>query len=120
LLNSDFRFEKIRKIVISENKNKELFYDFSVPKADNLIPYLGVGLGYSKIKNYMAWAIGDEQVTQKQNKVAGQLIAGARYQFTDNLAASLDYKYFRVLGKVKALDSSYYNHSVQVGLVVNI
>ncbi len=37
LLNSDFRFEKIRKIEISENKDKELFYDFSVPKNENYI-----------------------------------------------------------------------------------
>jgi len=37
LLNSDFRFEKIRKISISENLNKELFYDFSVPKNENYI-----------------------------------------------------------------------------------
>jgi len=35
LLSSDFRFEKIRKIEISGNKNKELFYDFSVPKNEN-------------------------------------------------------------------------------------
>jgi len=35
LLSSDFRFEKIRKIEISENKDKELFYDFSVPKNEN-------------------------------------------------------------------------------------
>jgi DNA repair protein RadA len=37
LLNSDFRFEKIRKIRISENNNKESFYDFSVPKNENYI-----------------------------------------------------------------------------------
>ncbi len=35
LLNSDIRFEKIRKISVSENKGKELFYDFSVPKKEN-------------------------------------------------------------------------------------
>ncbi|MBI2044977.1 hypothetical protein HYT23_02880 [Candidatus Pacearchaeota archaeon] len=35
LLNSDFRFEKIRKIEIRENKDKELFYDFSVPSNEN-------------------------------------------------------------------------------------
>jgi len=37
LLNSDFRFEKIRKIKISENKDKKLFYDFSVPKNENYV-----------------------------------------------------------------------------------
>jgi len=37
LLNSNFSFEKIRKIKISENKDKELFYDFSVPGAENYI-----------------------------------------------------------------------------------
>ncbi len=37
LLNSDFRFEKIRKIKITENKNKEVLYDFSVPKNENYI-----------------------------------------------------------------------------------
>jgi len=37
LLNSGFRFEKIRKIKTSENKDKELFYDFSVPLNENYI-----------------------------------------------------------------------------------
>ena len=37
LLNSDFRFEKIRKIEISENNTKKLFYDFSVPANENYI-----------------------------------------------------------------------------------
>lgn len=37
LLNSSFRFEKIRKIEINDNLNKELFYDFSVPKNQNYI-----------------------------------------------------------------------------------
>jgi len=37
LLDSDFRFEKIRKIDIKDNKNKELFYDFSVPENKNYV-----------------------------------------------------------------------------------
>ncbi|MFA5020317.1 MAG: DNA repair and recombination protein RadA [Candidatus Pacearchaeota archaeon] len=37
ILNSDLRFEKIREIKINENKNKELFYDFSVPSHENYI-----------------------------------------------------------------------------------
>jgi len=37
LLNSDFRFEKIRSIKINENKDKELLFDFSVPKNENYI-----------------------------------------------------------------------------------
>ncbi len=37
LLKSDFRFEKIRKIKISENGGRKLFYDFSVPKNENYI-----------------------------------------------------------------------------------
>jgi len=37
LLNSDFRFEKIRKIEIRDNSDNELFYDFSVPKNENYI-----------------------------------------------------------------------------------
>jgi len=37
LSNSDFRFEKIRKISVTENKNRELFYDFSVPSNENYI-----------------------------------------------------------------------------------
>jgi len=37
LLKSDFNFEKIRKISVSENIDKELFYDFSVPKNENYI-----------------------------------------------------------------------------------
>jgi len=36
LLNSDLRFEKIRKIKIKENKG-ELLFDFSVPKSENYI-----------------------------------------------------------------------------------
>ncbi|MBU2104297.1 MAG: DNA repair and recombination protein RadA [Nanoarchaeota archaeon] len=37
LLNSDFRFEKIKKINIMENKDGELFFDFSVPENENYI-----------------------------------------------------------------------------------
>jgi DNA repair protein RadA len=37
LLNSDFRFEKISQIEVKRNKNKELFYDFSVPENENYI-----------------------------------------------------------------------------------
>jgi len=37
LLNSDLRFEKIRRINVTENKNKDLFYDFSVPKNENYV-----------------------------------------------------------------------------------
>jgi len=37
ILNSDFSFEKIRKIKIKENKDKELFYDFSVPENKNYV-----------------------------------------------------------------------------------
>ena len=37
LLESDFSFEKIKKIEVSENSDNELFYDFSVPKNENYI-----------------------------------------------------------------------------------
>ena len=37
LLNSDFRFEKIRKINIEKNINGELLFDFSVPEKENYI-----------------------------------------------------------------------------------
>jgi DNA repair protein RadA len=37
LLNSDLKFEKIREIHIEKNKNKELFYDFSVPSNENYV-----------------------------------------------------------------------------------
>ncbi|MFH1326618.1 MAG: DNA repair and recombination protein RadA [archaeon] len=37
LLNSDFRFEKIRKIAVKDNKDQELFYDFSVPGNENYL-----------------------------------------------------------------------------------
>ncbi len=37
LLKSDLRFEKIREINITENKKKEVFYDFSVPSHENYI-----------------------------------------------------------------------------------
>lgn len=37
LLNSDLRFEKIRKIEIRKNKGKDLFYDFSAPSNENYV-----------------------------------------------------------------------------------
>jgi len=37
LLNPDIRFEKIREINIQKNEGNELFYDFSVPSAENYI-----------------------------------------------------------------------------------
>ncbi len=37
LLNSDFRFEKIQRIKIIENKNNEYLYDFAVPKNESYI-----------------------------------------------------------------------------------
>ena len=35
ILNGNLRFEKIREIKISDNKDKELFFDFSVPSNEN-------------------------------------------------------------------------------------
>ena len=98
----------------------QVFYDFSIPNTKDFIPYLGAGLGYSKVRNHVINGGFNFSETQKQNKLAGQLIAGVRYKVASNLAVSLDYKYFRPFGKIKALDSSYYNHSVQAGIVVNI
>ncbi|MCX6748140.1 MAG: helix-hairpin-helix domain-containing protein [Candidatus Pacearchaeota archaeon] len=37
LLDSNIRFEKIREISMSQNSNKELFFDFSVPENENYI-----------------------------------------------------------------------------------
>ena len=37
ILNSSLNFEKIREIKVSENKNKEMFFDFSVPESENYI-----------------------------------------------------------------------------------
>ncbi|MEK6895370.1 MAG: DNA repair and recombination protein RadA [Nanoarchaeota archaeon] len=37
LLNSGTKFDKIREIHVQENKDKELFYDFSVPSHENYI-----------------------------------------------------------------------------------
>ena len=37
LLNGDIKFEKIREIKLEDNKDKEVFYDFSVPSNENYI-----------------------------------------------------------------------------------
>lgn len=37
ILNGKIRFEKIREIIVTENKNKEKLYDFSVPRSENYI-----------------------------------------------------------------------------------
>lgn len=101
-------------------------YDFDY--SNLLTPYLGVGVGFSKVKNTFYHAglhdyIGGVytelpvfKANMKQILPSYQLIAGTKINLTGQLALTADYRFFGTIKEMKALNKRLHNHSINFGL----
>jgi opacity protein-like surface antigen len=102
------------------------YYDFDFNKT--VTPYLGVGVGVSKIKNtlyhsgmhdyingvYSPLPVFEANMTQ--TLPAYQLIAGTKINLTGQLALTADYRFLGTIKEMKALNGRLRNHSINLGL----
>jgi len=103
------------------------YYDFNF--SETLIPYIGAGIGVSKIKNtfYHAGMYGyingvysplpTFKADMSQVLPSYQLIAGTKINITSQLALIADYRLFGTIKEMKALNGRFHNHSVNLGLM---
>lgn len=103
------------------------YYDYNF--SDNLIPYVGFGVGYAHIKTsgsvFMPISVWNtsysDAVKDTEDNFAWNLSVGAGYKVTENITADLGYKYTNY-GDIKANNptgSSKYNldsHEVSAGV----
>lgn len=97
----------INNEIKSENKFKSkslmlnAFYDFKLES--NLIPYIGVGVGYSKLENELKlnalMSHNGLGLNTKKTDLSWSLMAGVRYPYGDNVSFGLGYRYMN-LGKI--------------------
>jgi len=98
-----------------------LLYDWrtSLP----VVPYIGAGIGVARLDLDGVRPVAGSTVDQAENAFAWQAMAGVGYAITDQLTASLGYKYFAIpdagnytTAAGTAVDSDYASHNVLVGL----
>ena len=87
------------------------FYDFlpNDPRS-NLVPYLGVGVGYAYVSNNLTVYYNDvnlyaAHVKEATSSAAGQGIVGMSYFLDDFASFALDFRYLTTTAKTKLLDS---------------
>ena len=102
------------------------YYDFDF--SGMLTPYLGAGVGISKIKNTLYHSGMHDYINgvytelpvfkanMNQTLPAYQLIAGTKINLTGQLALTADYRFFGTIKEMNALNGRLYNHSVNLGL----
>lgn len=95
-----------------------IYYDFPemVPCIE---PYLGIGLGYAYVEarlNNDAGPAGATSFKASDNVFAYQGMAGVTYNFAENYAATLGYKYLAT-GKADQLGKIFQAHVASAGVV---
>lgn len=72
-------------------------YDFDCVShhLHNVVPYVGVGLGYNQVHAHIK-SHGDERISAKGkgHGIAGQTIAGVGYRLTNSTTLGVEYRYF--------------------------
>lgn len=103
------------------------YYDFNFN--ETLTPYIGAGVGVSKIKNTLyhhglhnyingVWtALPTFKADMPQTLPSYQLIAGTKINLTGQLALTADYRFFGTIKEIKALNNRLRNHSINLGLM---
>jgi len=93
-----------------------------------LTPYLGAGVGISKVKNTLYHSGMHDYINgvytelpvfkanMTQTLPAYQLIAGAKINLTGQLALTADYRFLGTIKEIKALNNRLHNHSINFGL----
>ncbi len=93
------------------------YYDFNVIN-DCIVPYVGIGIGFSKVKNHIEFALmeGQDKGKMANTVFAYQGTVGASIHLTDSVSAIFDYRYFST-AKLKALGKSFNSHLFNLGLI---
>lgn len=121
----DFKADHIQKPEIGDYSQKtnittimmNTYYDYNY--SDNLIPYIGFGVGYAHIKTsgsvFMPISVWNtshtENVKDTEDNFAWNLTVGTGYKITENITTDLGYRYTNY-GDIKAnstTGSSKYN-----------
>lgn len=86
-----------------------VIYDIFALRTSDLVPYFGAGVGYCQNteKNKIKYNDITKEDKLKDNRIAYQLIGGAKYKINDEYTAGAEYHYF--VGKSHAKE-----HSVHV------
>jgi len=120
---SDYLSGKVAVNSVSLNA----YYDFGFN--ETLTPYVGAGVGLSKVKNTLyhyglhgyvngVWtALPTFKADMSQTLPSYQLIAGTKINLTSQLAITADYRFFSTITTMKALNNRLKNHSINVGLM---
>lgn len=113
--------------IASNNYFLNGYYDFNY--SETLTPYIGAGVGVSKVKNtlyhsglygYINGVYSPLPVFKanvKQTLPAYQLIAGTKVNLTNQLALTADYRFLGTIKEMKALNNRLHNHSINLGLI---
>lgn len=96
-----------------------VYYDINTGTA--FTPYIGVGAGVAQVKLTANDPANNYRVSDTDWVFAYQGIVGVSYSFTNNLAATLDYRYFDTIdskfkGPNGRVEGEYASHSVLLGL----
>lgn len=104
------------------------YYD--VPINNTIVPFLGAGIGYARIKNQFEHSdlidvlpsgtvvnLPPLKFSMKDNSLAYQLIPGFKVNMTTNLAMAVDYRFSTTTKKMKALNSRLKSHTINAGLM---
>ena len=95
---------------------------YDIPTGTKLKPYLGLGLGASRLSYNDVTPIGGSVLSDRDTVFAYQGIAGVSYDLGDNLALTTEYRYFRTADPsfntdaTGAVDSEFTEHRIMVGL----
>lgn len=90
-----------------------LYYDFDEFNIANLVPYIGAGLGYSRVTQTVK--LENAKTSQGFNTFAYQVMPGIQYNISELVSTNISYRY---LGTTQVGDtgSSYQSHSLNLGL----
>jgi len=97
---------------------------FDIETGTNFVPYIGAGIGYSRVTANGITATGlGGTVDEDDSKFAYQGIVGVSYWFSPELALTADYRYFATQDPKFRVGSStveteYKTHNVMVGLTL--
>ena len=112
--------------IASNNYLLNGYYDFDY--GETLTPYIGAGVGVSKVKNTLYHAGMHDYINgvytelpvfkadMSQALPSYQLIAGTKINLTGQLALTADYRFFGTFKNMKSLNNRLHNHSINLGL----
>jgi opacity protein-like surface antigen len=100
-------------------------FDINIPNS-NFVPYLGVGVGAIAVEEEITASNGYKLEESSGGIWAMQLMAGAKYYFTEHISVFLDYRYMlgadsnyivKINGvKQGTLEQRYQNHVINLGI----